>query len=137
MLEVARESSGSGGSGGGGRGDRWITAAPIIQRPASLEHRQWRDSRGYGVVGVASAAHPSGSVPNQVRSESSQGDYSTRSGVGRRVRGGSRSRDYQEKRKRRQQEEKEDRRQEGQRIKVPEGRIGVRRSIELRRWSSQ
>ena len=128
-LEIARESHGADGGGG----HRWVTATPIIQRPASLEHRQWRESRGYGVVGVASVAHHS-SAQNRVRSASSQGDYSTRSGVGKRVRGDSRSGDDQGTGNRR---DLVDRRREKQRIEVPEGRIGVRRSIELRRWSSQ
>ena len=135
-LEAARrESNGSGSS-------TWVTSTPIIQRPASLEQRAWRESRGYGVVGAMDTVPThGGAVQSRVRSESSQGDYSTGTGLGKRMRGRSISRDYEAKAhgKRKAEEEAvvmvrgDD---GGDEMDVPEGRIGVRRSIELRRWSS-
>ena len=108
----------------------------------SQEHRSWRESRGYGVIGIVNATSPMVQHPHHssdspvqsvIRSESRDGDYFTakRVGVGKRVRGDSKGRDVESQRRGGEGGVQE------RGMEVPEGRIAVRRSIELRRWNSR
>ena len=113
----------------------------------SQEHRDWRESRGYGVIGIVNATSPmvqhphyssDSPVQSVIRSESREGDYFTakRVGVGKRVRGDSRGRDMEKERVKGKMSGGDGGVQEWG-MEVPEGRIAVTRSIELRRWNSR
>ena len=128
-LEAARVSSWSAG-GVVARESGW---ARHTHPGGAQKHREWRESRGYGVVGIA--PHPSPSVPSRGRAEGRRGDHVspsvTSAAGGRSARGGRRHRARETgKRRVRDQWDTE------WGSEVPRGRIGVRRSIELRRWNS-